>query len=48
MSGQRRIFLLIDRKSFDVVCKGKNIDGLRISENGRGFRASIFLEEGEE
>lgn len=33
----RRRFLIIENKSFDLVCEGKRLDGMRISENGRGL-----------
>lgn len=42
---QRRKFLVTENKSFDVVCEGRKMEGLRITENGRGFRVSISLEE---
>lgn len=47
ISGQRRKFVMIDRKSFDVVYEGKNMDRLRINKNRRGFIVSISLEERE-
>lgn len=42
-----RKFVLIECKSFDVVCEGKSLDGLQINENGRGNRISIALNESE-
>jgi len=40
-------FILIGRKSFDIVCEGKNLDGLRIFANGRGNKISIGLNKKE-
>ncbi|XP_021896367.1 L-ascorbate peroxidase T, chloroplastic [Carica papaya] len=37
MVAHRRKFLVIDNKSFDVVCEGQKMEGMRISESGRGF-----------
>lgn len=42
-NGQR--FLVVVNKSFDLVHEGRRLDGLRISENGRGYRKSIFLDK---
>lgn len=46
MSYGRR-FLAIENKSYDLVCVGKNLDSPRISENGAGFKRSIFLNKEE-
>lgn len=45
MTHQRKKFLLIASKIFDVVYEGKNMQGLRISENKRGFKVSMSLDE---
>lgn len=44
MAVGRRKFFMIESKSFDVVAEGQ---GLRIFENGRGFRKSIFYRKDE-
>lgn len=38
-----REIVLVDRKSFHITYEGKNLDGLKISENGRGTRVSFAL-----
>lgn len=47
MVEQQRQFLVIDKKSFDVVREGRKTDGIRISENGKGFWVMISLKEEE-
>lgn len=38
----RQKFFVVEQKSFDVVEEGR---GIRVYENGRGFRKSIFLQK---
>lgn len=40
-----KTFLVIENKSYNVMVEGRRMDGIRISEIGKGFQASIFLEE---
>lgn len=40
-------YLYLEGKSFDLCSEGKKTEGLRITENGRGFRRSIFLDKEE-
>lgn len=47
MEQNGRKFLIIDNKSFDLVRGGRKMEGLRISENGRGFHVSSSLDEEE-
>lgn len=42
-----RKFLAIERNTFDLISDGRQTDGLRICENGRGYRVTIFLENEE-
>jgi len=45
MRGGCKRFVAIESKSFDVSLVGNKEDVLKISENGRGRRFSIFLPE---
>lgn len=47
LSVNARRFVLIGRKSFNIVCEGKKLDGLRISENQMENRVSITLNKDE-
>lgn len=40
-------FVIIGRKSFDILCEGKKLDRIRISKNGCGNRVSITLSKNE-
>lgn len=46
LPGERKC-LTVENKSFDLICEGRRAEGLRVCENGKGFRVSIFLEKGE-
>lgn len=35
----------MENKSFDVICEGRKMEGMRICENGKGFQFLISLEE---
>lgn len=43
----RRKFLAIESKTFDLICEGRRVDGLRIYENRKGYEISISLDKGE-
>lgn len=45
MKSYDRRFIAIESKSFDLVCEGRKVDCLQISENGRGFYRSIYLDK---
>lgn len=45
MALNKQKFLRIDRKTFNIICEGRNNDELRICEDGRGFKISILLED---
>ena len=45
MRGGCKKFVAIESKSFDLNKIGNKVDILKISENGRGVRFSIFLPE---
>lgn len=47
MSIRCRKFVMIERKTFDLVNEGEDLKCLRISENSWGFRASIPREKEE-
>lgn len=47
MKTKGRKFVVIDKKSFDIVSERCQVEGVRISEHGRGFRVSIALDEEE-
>lgn len=47
MSSLGRRYLYNENKSFDLICEGRNTKCLRVCENGRGFRRSVFLERDE-
>lgn len=36
-----RAFLVVEQKSFKFELVGKDVEGLKLSDNGRGFRSSI-------
>lgn len=40
-------FLAVENKSFDLISEGRLMDGMRICENGQGFRMSILLAKAE-
>lgn len=42
---QTRRFVLINSKSVDIMSEGKVLDRIRICENGRSFRVTIWLEK---
>lgn len=45
MQKMKRRFLAVENKTFDVVYEGRNVEGLRLSENGWGFLVSISYGE---
>lgn len=45
-SDPNRRFILIDSKSFDIVCEGKTLEGLRICENREGLQSNYFNGQG--
>lgn len=47
MTSYGRRYLYMENKSFDLCCDGKKADGLRITENERGFKRLIFLDKEE-
>lgn len=38
-----RAFLVVERKTFDLELMDKEVEGLKLGENGREFRSSIIF-----
>lgn len=44
-SSPMRSFLIVEGKSLDLELMGRKVEGLKLSENGKGYRSSITLWE---
>lgn len=48
MLSQTEKFLIIERKTVDVIFNGKKAEGIRVSEKWEGFRSTLMFWEDED